>query len=138
MGLWEKISALPGVEVMDPYRPGFSPDESLELRRRGLLADVMIASANAITLDGSIVNLDGMGNRVAAMMFGPRQVILVVGVNKIAPDLETAMARIKHYAAPVNTIRIGFANPCGETGLCADCRSPQRICNMCGALSKAT
>jgi L-lactate utilization protein LutB len=130
MGLWEKIAAIPGMDIIDPYMPGTTPEEGLELRRKGMSADIMIASANAITLDGKLVNLDGMGNRVAAMAFGPRKVILVIGVNKIAADLDSAIARIKHYAAPVNAVRIGAETPCTETGLCVDCRSPQRICNM--------
>lgn len=130
MGLWEAVASLPGVNLIDPYRPELSPEEGLELRRQGLLADVMIASTNAITLDGKLVNLDGMGNRVAAMAFGPKKVILVVGMNKVAPDLESAVARVKHYAAPVNNIRYGLKNPCVETGLCSDCKTPQRICNM--------
>lgn len=130
IGLWEAIAALPEVKLIDPYRPELSPEEGLELRRQGLTADVMIASTNAITLDGRLVNLDGMGNRVAAMAFGPKKVILVVGMNKIAPDLESAIARVKHYAAPVNNIRYGLKNPCVETGLCSDCRTPQRICNI--------
>ncbi len=130
IGLWEAIAALPEVNLIDPYRPELSPEEGLELRRRGLTADVMIASTNAITLDGRLVNLDGMGNRVAAMAFGPKKVILVVGMNKVAPDLESAVARVKHYAAPVNNIRYGLKNPCVETGLCSDCKTPQRICNM--------
>ena len=130
MGLWEKIAEKQGVRVIDPYVSGVTPAEAMEMRRQGLLADVMIASSNAITLDGKLVNLDGSGNRVAAMMFGPRKVILVVGMNKVAPDLESAMARVKHYAAPINVIRLGYKDPCGETGLCSDCKSPQRICNM--------
>ena len=130
MGLWEAIAALPQVNLIDPYRPELSPEEGLELRRQGLTADVMIASTNAITLDGKLVNLDGMGNRVAAMAFGPQKVILVVGMNKVAPDLESAVARVKNYAAPVNAIRLGIKTPCVETGLCADCKTPQRICNM--------
>jgi hypothetical protein len=130
MGLWDSIAALPGVNLIDPYRPELSPEEGMDLRRRGLTADVMIASTNAITLDGRLVNLDGMGNRVAAMAFGPKKVILVVGMNKVAPDLESAVARVKHYAAPVNNIRYGLKNPCVETGLCSDCKTPQRICNM--------
>jgi hypothetical protein len=64
------------------------------------------------------------------MIFGPRKVIVIVGMNKVAPDLESAMARVKHYAAPANVIRLGFKNPCAETGTCCDCKSPQRICNM--------
>ena len=96
MGLWEAIGTLPEVNLIDPYRPELSPEGGLELRRQGLTADVMIASTNAITLDGRLVNLDGMGNRVAAMAFGPEKVILVVGMNKVAPDLESAVARVKH------------------------------------------
>jgi hypothetical protein len=130
MGLWEEVANLPGIEIIDPYLSGISPEEGLELRRKGMAADVMIASSNAITLDGKLVNLDGMGNRVAAMAFGPRKVILVMGMNKVAADLESAIARVKHYAAPVNAARIGIDTPCVETGLCSDCKSPQRICNM--------
>ena len=130
LGLWEALAALPQVEVIDPYQAGLPPEEGLALRRRGLTADVMVASTNAITLDGRLVNLDGLGNRVAAMAFGPEKVILVVGMNKVVPDLETAVARVKHYASPINNIRLNQNNPCVETGLCSDCRSPQRICNI--------
>jgi hypothetical protein len=130
IGLWEKVAELPGVKIIDHYKPGLSPEESWDLRRKGMLADVMIASSNAITLYGRLVNLDAVGNRIAAMAFGPKKVILVVGMNKVTPDLNTAMARVKHYAATVNTLRAGFKNPCAETGICCDCSSPQRICNM--------
>ncbi len=130
MGLWEAVAALPEVKLIDPYPSELSPEEALELRRQGLTADIMIASSNAITLDGRLVNLDGTGNRVAAMAFGPKKVILLVGMNKVAPDLETAIARVKHYAAPINNIRLGYKNPCTETGLCSDCKTPERICNM--------
>jgi hypothetical protein len=130
MGLWEDIANLPEVKLIDPYQPQLKPEEGLELRRQGLTADVMVASSNAITLDGKLVNLDGMGNRVAAMAFGPKKVILLVGMNKVAPDLESAMARVKHRAAPINNIRMGEKNPCVETGLCNDCKTPTRICNM--------
>jgi hypothetical protein len=130
LGLWESIAELPEVKLIDPYSPGILPEEVLALRRQGMTADYMITSSNAITLDGKLVNLDGMGNRVAAMTFGPNKVILLVGMNKVTPDLESAMARVKHYAAPVNNIRLGLKNPCLETGLCSDCKSPNRICNM--------
>jgi len=130
MGLWEEIRKLHGVKLIDPYVSGLDREESLKLRYEGLTADIMIASTNAITLDGRLVNLDGMGNRVAAMAFGPKKVILVVGMNKVVPDLESAIARVKHYAAPVNAIRLNMETPCVKTGLCTDCRSPQKICNI--------
>lgn len=132
--LWPTLARVPGVEVIDPYRAGLSPEEGLAARRRGLTADVMIASTNAVTLDGRLVNLDGRGNRVAAMMFGPEKVILAVGMNKVASDMEAAMARVKHQAAPINAARLGLQTPCAATGLCADCSSPQRICNMWGII----
>ena len=130
MGLWTRIAALPEVKLIDPFHPGITHEESLAARHRGLNADIMIASSNAITLDGRLVNLDGLGNRVAAMMFGPEKVILVVGMNKVAPDLDSAISRVKHYAAPVNAIRIGYETPCTANGLCVDCRSVERVCNM--------
>ena len=71
-----------------------------------------------------------MGNRVAAMAFGPKKVILLVGMNKVAPDLESVMSSVKHRAAPINNIRMGVKNPCVETGLCSDCKTPQRLFNM--------
>lgn len=130
MDLWPRIAQIPGVEVIDPFQPGLSFEDSIEPRRKGLMADIMITSTNAITMDGKLVNLDGLGNRVAGMIFGPKKVILVVGMNKVVPDVETAVARTKHYAAPVNAIRMNLQTPCTQTGTCTDCRSPQRICNI--------
>lgn len=129
MGLWEAISALPGVKVINPYEPGLSREQAYERRRMGLTADFFLTSTNAITLDGMLVNLDGTGNRVASMIFGPSRVILAVGMNKVVTDLDAARERIKRYAAPVNARRMGYKTPCAVTGLCSDCDSPQRICN---------
>lgn len=130
IGLWKRLEAMGKVKVIDPYLPGLSREESLKLRHEGFGADIMISSCNAITLDGRLVNLDGLGNRVAAMMFGPQKVILVVGINKVCADLDSAIARVKLYAAPVNAIRLGLDTACAHDGICHDCRSPQRICNM--------
>lgn len=134
LGLWAEIAAKPGVTLMDPYAPGLSKEEGAEVRRQGLLADVMIASSNAITLDGRLVNLDGSGNRVAGMIFGPRKVILVVGMNKVAADVASAMDRVRTFAAPANNMRLGEAyglkNPCLEDGRCHQCSSETKICNI--------
>ena len=131
MGLWEALATKPGVQVLRPLPTGAGPGGGQERRRnRCLLPTFIITGSNALTMDGKLVNLDGMGNRVAAMCFGPEKVILVVGLNKVAPDLESAMARVKHHAAPINCIRLKRATPCAETGLCTDCKSPERICYM--------
>jgi YkgG family uncharacterized protein len=135
-GLWDSLGKRE-VEVINPYQPGLTPKEGLALRVKGMSADVMVASTNAITLDGRLVNLDGMGNRVAAMIFGPKKVILMVGMNKLAGDLASAMDRVKNYAAPVNNIRLSMPNPCTETGLCSDCRTPSRICNVWSVIDGA-
>ena len=130
MGLWEALAQKPGITIIDPFVPGLSPAESYALMRQGLLADYFITGANALTMDGKIVNLDATGNRVAALNFGPEKVILAVGLNKVTPDLESAMARVKQLAAPINAIRLNRETPCAETGQCADCKSPARLCNL--------
>ena len=130
MDLWQGIAKIPGVEIIDPFKPGLSFEDSLEPRRKGLMADVMITSTNAITLDGKLVNLDGLGNRVAAMIFGPQKVILVVGMNKVVSDVDSAIARVKHYSAPVNAVRMNVKTPCAESGICSDCKTPARFCNI--------
>lgn len=130
MGLWEELAKKPRVKVIDPFAPGLTPEESYARLRQGLLADYMITSSNALTMDGKLVNLDATGNRVAAMCFGPEKVILAIGLNKVAPDLDAAMSRVKYLAAPINAIRLNRETPCAETGQCADCRSPARLCNL--------
>ena len=134
IGVWKRLAERPKVKVIDPYLPGITREESLQLRHQGFGADIMLASCNAITLDGRLINLDGLGNRVAAMMFGPKKVILVVSMNKVCADLDSAIARVKHYAAPVNAIRLGLESACGHDGICHDCRSPHRLCNMWGIM----
>ena len=91
-------------------------------------ADVFLASANAITEDGMLVNIDGNANRVSAIAYGPKKVVFVVGMNKVAPDIDGAIKRARNTAAPINAQRFGLKTPCAETGSCADCKCPDTIC----------
>ncbi|MFH1138451.1 MAG: lactate utilization protein [Pseudomonadota bacterium] len=115
--------------LIDPYEPGITPAEGLARRKKGLLADVMVSSSNALTEDGVLVNVDGMGNRVAGMIFGPDKVILALGMNKVVKDLPEAYSRLSRIAGPMNNKRLESKNPCAETGFCHDCQGKTRICN---------
>lgn len=103
--------------------------EKVEIYRKAFSCDYYLTSANAITEDGLIVNIDGSGNRVAAITWGPEHVIFVVGMNKVCHDLEAAMSRAHHLAAPVNATRIGCKTPCQVDGICHSCHSTECICN---------
>ena len=94
-----------------------------------MTAELYFTGTNAVTKNGQLVNLDMIGNRVGALTFGPREVVVLMGRNKLVPDLESAMARIKDYAAPANAMRLDMKTPCTKTGRCMDCSSPARICN---------
>lgn len=135
MGIPEQLEK-DGHEVYDHNKPGLTMEESMSLRRKELLCDVFISGTNAITMDGQLVNTDGSGNRVAAMSFGPKKVVVVVGVNKIVADLDAAMERIEMYAAPINNKRLDRPNPCTVTGTCMDCQGATRICNITTILHK--
>ncbi len=128
-GLMDDFRQMDGIEVIDPYEKGLSDTEKLERRRRALLADLYLTGCNAVTEDGRLVNLDMIGNRVAALTFGPRHVVVLVGANKLVADLEDAMWRIKEFAAPANAMRLDMKTPCAKTSVCEQCKSPQRICN---------
>ena len=105
-----------------------TPEERNTLMRQALTADTFLMSSNAITEDGQLVNMDGNGNRAAALVYGPRQVIVVAGLNKVAKDLDAAIARVRGTAAPTNAQRFPVNTPCKITGVCADCKSPDCIC----------
>ena len=107
-----------------------TPAERQELMRRCLLSDVFIAGANAISLDGQMVNIDGMGNRVAAIVYGPSSVLVVAGMNKVVDTLEDAYRRAKNLAAPINQQRFNGDTPCNVTGSCGNCHSADCICNQ--------
>lgn len=104
-------------------------EESKDLKKKALLTDWYITSSNAVSAEGHIVNIDHSGNRVAAMTYGPDYVIVVVGINKITTNLETAIQRAKNEASPKNAKRAGFNPPCVKLGYCIDCSSPEKVCN---------
>ena len=108
---------------------GKTPEEKQALMRQALTCGTFIMSSNAISKDGQLVNIDGMGNRVAAMCYGPRQVVVIAGMNKVLGTLDDAIARARNIAAPANAQRFGIKTPCGLTGQCGDCTSPDCICS---------
>ncbi len=128
-GLFHELKDHPDIEVLNTFDRSLSKEEMMDLRRRSLMTDLFITGTNAVTEAGHLVNLDMVGNRVAAIIWGPKNVLLVIGRNKITGDLEDAMIRIKNYAAPVNTMNLDKKTPCVKTGICHDCSSPDRICN---------
>ena len=128
-GLYDDLKAREGLAVIDTWDKSLPPEERLELRRRALLSDLFLTGTNAVTETGWLVNLDMIGNRVGAITFGPRKVVILAGRNKIVPDVTAAVRRIKDFAAPVNAMRLHKKTPCAKTGRCQDCDSPERICN---------
>lgn len=109
--------------------PTMTREQSDAEARKAFSADTFIASTNAVTLQGELVNIDGHGKRVSAMIFGPKQVIIVAGYNKIVEDEEAAKKRIREIAAPANSVRLHKQTPCSKTGSCQDCYSKDRICS---------
>lgn len=136
-GLLDVIKASPQLRVIETFDDTVSRETVIERRRQALLVDLFFSGSNAVTETGVLVNLDMVGNRVAPLAFGPRHVILLVGRNKIVPDLSAAVRRIKEFAAPVNAIRHRFKTPCVKTSHCMDCASPSRICNSWAITEKS-
>jgi L-lactate utilization protein LutB len=128
-GLYKDLKNNSNLEVLDTFDKKIPQDEKNELRRRALLVDLFITGTNAVTDTGQLVNLDMIGNRIGALTFGPKWVIILVGRNKIAADLDEAMFRVKNYVAPVNSMRLDKKTPCVKTSYCEECKSPDRICN---------
>jgi len=113
---------------INQFEPGLPFEENHRLKKAGLLADVYLSSANALTEDGKICCLDGGGNRVAALLFGPDKVFVVVGRNKLVKDEAAAWERIRTIAAPQTAIYLGRTLPCVKDGICHDCGKPDRFC----------
>lgn len=109
-------------------RDAAPPEERRNLMRQGLLADYFISGANAISEDGEIVNIDGNGNRVGAIAYGPDHVVIIAGMNKVVKTLEDAVRRTRTIAAPINKQRFGGTAPCVKTGSCGDCKAEDCIC----------
>jgi hypothetical protein len=124
------------VHLIWPMQQAKNMEERHELMRKSFSSDFFLASANAITEDGKLFNVDATGNRVGAMFIGPKKTIIVAGVNKIVKDLEAAEKRVREWVAPQNIKRLNRKTPCAETGVCGDCSSPDRICNIYVTLAK--
>ncbi len=127
LGILEKLQAQ-GYTVYDHWKPGLSAERLLEIRKLQMSADLFLSSANAVTLKGELVNIDGIGNRVNSINFGPGKVLLVAGYNKIVEDVHEGIERIKNVSAPLNAKRLNIDVPCAKVGKCLDCNSPNRIC----------
>lgn len=135
---WGGSATLTEIGLLDIVRSKFKvidrdtgkdKEEKTQLMRQALLSDTFLLSANAITEDGQIVTIDGTGNRVAATIFGPTNVIFIIGMNKVCKTLEDAWSRVRNYAAPINAQRFEtLTTPCSVNGTCADCKSDDSIC----------
>ncbi|MDD7796277.1 lactate utilization protein [Clostridium sp. 'White wine YQ'] len=115
-------------DFLDRYEEGLTGEEIKNIFRQSFFSDAYFASSNAITESGEIYNVDGNGNRVAAILYGPDKVIIVAGINKIVKDLDEAIKRNRAVSAPANAKRLNKATPCTRVGYCMDCKSPDRIC----------
>ena len=107
-----------------------NPEERKKAMKNCLLADVFITGANALSMDGQMVNIDGNGNRVAAIVYGPESILVIAGMNKVMDTLEAAVIRARTIAAPMNMQRFALQTPCAVTGICGDCKSEGCICNQ--------
>ncbi len=114
---------------LDKYEEGITKEEKRKIYEKNFSADTFLCSTNAITESGELYNIDGNGSRVAPMLYGPKQVILVAGINKIVKDIDEAEKRVRNYSAPIDAKRLNKNTPCTTLGYCIDCKSPNRICN---------
>ncbi len=136
--LYEELESR-DVEVANHWkarREGKKSREIRKIRKQHINSDIFLTSTNAITQTGKLVNIDGTGQRVAAMIYGPKKVIIVAGTNKICEDLEAGIKRARDVAAPMNAKRLDLDTPCVETGECVDCESEDRICKVTTILDK--
>ncbi|MDO4582270.1 MAG: lactate utilization protein [Bacillota bacterium] len=126
-----------GGTVLQHWGDGLSPERMREIMAEALFADKYFCSANAVTEDGFILNVDGTGNRIAATVFGPRQLFIIAGINKLVADSDAAFARIREIA-PVNCRRLGMDTPCANSGVCVECEVDARSCRAYMLLKRPT
>lgn len=130
LGIEAQLAAA-GKEILNHANPSLSSEEKQIILRRELTCDLFLCSSNALTLRGELVNIDGVGNRVGAMQFGPKKVIVVAGRNKLVDGTtQEAIQRVRTWATPPNAKRLNFKTPCASTGFCSDCNSPDRLCRV--------
>ncbi len=127
LGVIEQMKTM-GATLLDHWVPGLTGEQSLEIRKAQMTSDLFLSSSNAVTMNGELVNIDGIGNRVNAISFGPKKVILVAGHNKIVGNVDDALKRVKNEATPPNAKRLNINVPCAKLGFCVDCNSPDRVC----------
>jgi len=130
-----------GIRVLNPFTKELTLDPAKtatrdDISRQLFTCDVLLAGTNAVTMDGKLVNIDAVGNRVASMIFGPRKVFIVVGRNKVVKNVDEAFRRIKNVIAPFHARTKQFATPCAQTGKCSDCSAPKRICSVATIMEK--
>jgi len=128
-GLMDALQKRTDITLLDRSKAG-SPEEVKEIYHKALSCDYYFMSTNALTMGGELVNIDGNGNRVASLIFGPSNVIVIAGMNKVTDNLEAAIARARNTAAPMNTIRLDKNTPCTQVGRCCNCMSTDCICNQ--------
>lgn len=114
---------------LDKYKENITSEEKKQIYIQNFSSDTFMCSTNALTENGELYNIDGNGSRVAPMIYGPKQVVLVAGINKIVGDLKEAEKRVRNYSAPIDAKRLKKNTPCTTLGYCVDCKSPNRICN---------
>ena len=129
MGMLTALRHNPNIRLID-RATATSPEEIKQMYHDALSADYYFMSSNAITVDGQLVNIDGTGNRVAALIYGPENVIIMAGMNKVAANVDEALSRVHNTATPMNCKRLDKKTPCAATGVCSDCLSPDCICNQ--------
>ncbi|MCL2856559.1 MAG: lactate utilization protein [Oscillospiraceae bacterium] len=126
-GIRQYLESSSNFTYFDRFAPGIDLDE---VNRKALTCDIYLSSTNAITLDGKLYNMDGRANRVAAICYGPKKLIIVAGYNKIVTDISAARLRNREICAPANALRLGYKVPCGAAGICQDCKADQRMCSQ--------